>query len=193
MVAEQEAHVGAQARTGAPPVRGVAPPRQQAHPPDSGTPCRRHSGHRHSRSPEFRLRPQSLLWSHHQREECGQSVGTAANLHPTRSSSFVLVRTQSSSLGMQAANGSIKETPGQPVPTIEQERERSKRNEPCRRRSRTRPKRRLKTRPPRPDWVGDLLGRLGVDQAACRGRCSAASGGSRSRYRAGHRCRGGAV
>lgn len=31
----------------------------------------------------------------------------------------------------------------------------------------------LETRPPRPDWVGDLLGRLGVDQAACRGRCSA--------------------
>ena len=63
----------------------------------------------------------------------------------------------------------------------------------CRRRSRIRPKRRLKTRPPRPDWVGDLIGRLGVDSAARRGRCSAAAGGSRSRDRTGHSGRRGAL
>lgn len=34
--------------------------------------------------------------------------------------------------------------------------------------------------------MGDLLGRLGVDQAACRGRGSAASGGQGSWHRAGH-------
>lgn len=46
----------------------------------------------------------------------------------------------------------------------------------CRRRSRFLPKRRLKTRPPRPDWVGDLLGRLGsfyLCQVAGVGVCSA--------------------
>jgi len=63
----------------------------------------------------------------------------------------------------------------------------------CRRRSRTRPKRRLKTRPPRPDWVGDLLGRLGVDQAAGRGRGSAAPGREGPRCREGHGGCGGAV
>lgn len=53
-------------------------------------------------------------------------------------------------------------------------------------------RRRLITRPPRQiggwagGWAGDLSGRLGVDQASCRGRCYAAGCGSGFGYRPVH-------
>ncbi len=43
------------------------------------------------------------------------------------------------------------------------------------------------------DWLGDLSGRLGIDQAACRGRGSAASGCSGFGHWAGDGGPGGGV
>jgi hypothetical protein len=60
--------------------------------------------------------------------KCGHGM----NLRRSGSLPALPVLPQSSSIRSAATNAPLKEIPGQPVPTIEQERERSKKNEPDR-------------------------------------------------------------